>query len=313
MCGSGGSSGIYIPPEDNTLELERMRQEEANRNRIREDERAAQLRAEQEAAFSTNVNNAETSARNRAQRALAQRGLNPQDYMSLINSAIADQSFMVPHRDPNPAQYYTDDFINNVLMNEQAGKRSQYIRDVDKVYSPGFENNLIQDTVDDPYIMDVLNTQRTAAQQQLDRAKARGNLDTTGYSGALSRLDEMFKAGTATGQKLGGSVLQGYKEKLRGIGDTARADAGRYELGGSFDPNVYHTQRDNTFKDITSNLEGDLRGALSGTNFFDIGDIITQGGIAQGATNPRLEQPAILAQRKEKQDAQRGLGGQGTF
>jgi hypothetical protein len=161
--------------------------------------------------------------------------------------------------------------------------------------------------------MDVLNTQRTAAQQQLDRAKARGNLDTTGYSGALSRLDEMFKAGTATGQKLGGSVLQGYKERLRGIGDTARADAGRYELGGSFDPNVYHTQRDNTFKDITSNLEGDLRGALSGTNFFDIGDIITQGGIAQGATNPRLEQPAILAQRKEKQDAQRGLGGQGTF
>ena len=311
MCGGGG--GGYTAPADNSLELERMRQAEADRNREREDAKAAQLRAEQEAAFGTNLSNAEVSARNRAQRTLTQRGLNPQDYMSLIEGAIADQRVMVPQRDPNPAQYYTDDFINNVLMNEQAGKRSQYIRDVDKVYSPGFENNLIQDTVDDPYIMDVLNTQRTAAQQQLDRAKARGNLDDTGYSGALSRLDEMFKAGTATGQKLGGAVLQGYKEKLRGIGDTARADAGRYELGGSFDPNVYHTQRDNTFKDITSNLEGDLRGALSGTNFFDIGDIITQGGIAQGATNPRLEQPAILAQRKEKQDAQRGLGGQGTF
>jgi len=310
MCGGGGG---YNAPPDNSIELERMRQAEADRNRIREDERAAQLKAEQEAAFGTNLSNAEVSARNRAQRTLTQRGLNPQDYMSLIEGALADQRIMVPQRDPNPAAYYTDDFINNVLMNEQAGRRSQYIRDVDKVYSPGFENNLISDTVDDPYIMDVLNTQRTAAQQQLDRAKARGNLDDTGYAGALSRLDEMFKAGTATGQKLGGSVLQGYKEKLRGIGDTARADAGRYELGGTFDPNVYHTQRDNTFKDITTNLEGDLRGALSGTNFFDIGDIITQGGITQGATNPRLEQPAILAQRKEKQDAQRGLGGQGTF
>lgn len=311
MCGGGG--GGYTAPADNTLELERMRQAEADRNREREDAKAAQLKAEQEAAFGTNLSNAEVSARNRAQRTLTQRGLDPNQYMNLIEGAIADQRIMVPQRDPNPAAYYTDDFINNVLMNEQAGKRSQYIRDVDKVYSPGFENNLISDTVDDPYIMDVLNTQKLAAQQQIDRAKARGNLDDTGYAGALSRLDELFKAGTATGQKLGGSVLQGYKEKLRGIGDTARADAGRYELGGTFDPNVYHTQRDNTFKDITTNLEGDLRGALSGTNFFDIGDIITQGGISQGATNPRLEQPAILAQRKEKQDAQRGLGGQGTF
>jgi len=309
MCGGGG----YSAPADNSVELERMRQAEAERNRIREEERAAQLRAEQEAAFGMNLSNAETSARNRAQRTLQQRGLNPQEYMDLIESAIADQRVMVPQRDPNPSQYYTDDFINNVLMNEQAGRRSKYIRDVDTIYSPGFENNLIQDTVDDPYIMDVLNKQRTAAQQQIDRAKARGNLDDTGYQGALTRLDELFKAGTATGQKLGGSVLQGYKERLRGIGDTARADAGRYELGGTFDPNVYHTQRDNTFKDITTNLEGDLRGALSGTNFFDIGDIITQGGVTQGAVNPRLEQPAILAQRKEKQDAQRGLGGQGTF
>ncbi len=309
MCGGGG----YSAPPDNSLELERMRQAEAERNRIREEERAAQIKAEQEAAFGTNLSNAETSARNRAQRTLQQRGLNPQEYMDLIEGAIADQRVMVPQRDPNPSQYYTDDFINNVLMNEQAGRRSKYIRDVDTVYSPGFENNLIQDTVDDPYIMDVLNKQRTAAQQQIDRAKARGNLDDTGYQGALTRLDELFKAGTATGQKLGGSVLQGYKERLRSIGDTARADAGRYELGGTFDPNVYHSQRDNAFKDITTNLEGDLRGALSGTNFFDIGDIITQGGISQGATNPRLEQPAILAQRKEKQDAQRGLGGQGTF
>lgn len=309
MCGGGG----YSAPADNSVELERMRQAEAERNRIREEERAAQTKAEQEAAFGTNLSNAETSARNRAQRTLQQRGLNPQEYMDLIEGAIADQRVMVPQRDPNPSQYYTDDFINNVLMNEQAGRRSKYIRDVDTVYSPGFENNLIQDTVDDPYIMDVLNKQRTAAQQQIDRAKARGNLDDTGYQGALTRLDELFKAGTATGQKLGGSVLQGYKERLRGIGDTARADAGRYELGGTFDSNVYHSQRDNAFKDITANLEGDLRGALSGTNFFDIGDIITQGGISQGATNPRLEQPAILAQRKEKQDAQRGLGGQGTF
>jgi hypothetical protein len=310
MCGGGGG---YSPPPDNSLELERMRQTEADRNREREDAKAAQLKAEQEVAFGTNLGNAETSARNRAQRTLTQRGLNPQDYMSLIDGAIADQRVMVPQRDPNPAQYYTDDFINNVLMNEQAGKRSQYIRDVDKVYSPGFENNLINDTVDDPYIKYVLDKQRLSAQQQVDRAKARGNLDDTGYSGAMSRLDELYTAGTAAGQKLGGSVLQGYREKLRGVGDTARADAGRYELGGSFNPDVYNRQRDATYNNFTSNIEGDMLGALGGTNFFDIGDIITQGGITQGATNPRLAQPAVLAQRKEKQDAQRGLGGQGTF
>lgn len=310
MCGGGGG---YSAPADNSLELERMRQADAEKARIREEEKAAQLKTEQEAAFGTNLSNAETSARNRAQRTLTQRGLNPQDYMNLIEGAISDQRVMVPQRDPNPAQYYTDDFINNVLTNEQAGRRSQYIRDVDKVYSPGFENNLINDTVDDPYIKHVLDNQRLSAQQQIDRAKARGNLDDTGYSGAMTRLDDLYKAGSATGQKLGGSVLQGYREKLRGVGDTARADAGRYELGGSFNPDIYNKQRDDTYNNFTSNIEGDMLGALGGTNFFDIGDIITQGGIAQGATNPRLEQPAILAQRKDKQDAQRGLGGQGTF
>lgn len=312
MCGGGGG-GNYYPPKDNTLELERMRQEEAERNRIREDEKATADFIARQKAFDVNIERGAQSARERFSSAFKQRGLEPLDYKEPIESAIKNQWDLIPYMDPQPGQYFSNDFINDVLMNEQNAKRSAYIRDVDKVYSPGFENNLISDTVDDPYIMDVLNTQRTAAQQQIDRAKARGNLDDTGYAGALSRLDELFKAGTATGQKLGGSVLQGYKEKLRSIGDTARADAGRYELGGTFDPNVYHTQRDNTFKDITTNLEGDLRGALSGTNFFDIGDIITQGGISQGATNPRLEQPAILAQRKEKQDAQRGLGGQGTF
>ena len=310
MCVSGGGgSGI----QDNSLELERMRN--ARDDRLREEERLRKVDEEQKqiAQYWDALQKARLSAYDRGQGIIASRGLDPNQYTGVVERAIKGQDALVPFKDPNPASYFTDDYLNNLLNQEQSGKRVGFNRRLEELFPTGFEDKYITDTMDDPFINDILNAQKTNAMLQVDRAKARGNLDDIGYNGATKRIEDLFKSGNATAQQLGGSVLQGKRERLRGIADEAFSKAGSYELGGSFDPNKYVERRDTRLNDITSTLEGDIRSALSGQNFFDIGDILTQGGITQGATNPRLSAAAILEQRGRKQDAQRGVGGVGTF
>lgn len=310
MCGGGGGGGL---PPDNSLELERMRNERDDRLRAEERVRSEDEDRQRIALYNEALGKARTSAASRAQGVVSSRGLDPNSYASTIERAIRDQEALVPYKDPNPGSYFTDDFISNILAQEQSGKRTQYTRQLEDLFPTGFEDQYITDTMDDPFINDILGSQKTNAMLQLDRAKARGNLDDVGYSGATKRIEDLFKAGSATAQQLGGSVLQGKRERLRGIADEAFSKAGAYELGGSFDPNRYVERRDTRLQDLTGTLEGDIRSALSGQNFFDIGDILTQGGITQGASNPRLSAAAVLEQRGRKQDAQRGVGGSGTF
>lgn len=308
MCGGGG--GV---PQDRSVEVEELRQEEARR--VREEERrlAEEEKQARREKYTTELSRARASALNRGMETLSQRGLNPDEYGGVVHSALENQLLLVPQDDPSPGSYFTDEFIANALNKEQSGRRSQYVRRVDELFKPNFEQQFIAPTMDDAYIEDILKGQREEAMLQLNRAKARGNIDDIGYTASLRRMDDLFKAGTSQGQQLGDAVLQGYRTDLRNIGSSAREKAGQYELGASFNPDDYLTERDTRLSDINSRLEGDIRGAVGSQKFFDIGDILTRGGLTQGAVNPRLDLPAILAQRTTKQDAERGIGGAGTF
>lgn len=309
MCGGGG----YSAPPDNSVELERMRQAENERLRLLQEEKDARDRAERESKFRTGLTSAQSLGRNVAERVFRQRQLDPNSYSSLIDQGINETTAMVPDLDPNPSQYFSPSVFENLLNQEQQSMRTRYTRDIGSLFSPGYEQDIITDTMDDPFINKVLSNQRNNVQLQIDRAKARGNLDDRGYTAAQGKLDELFKSGMSTGQALGRNVLEGYRQSLRDIAGNAKQAAGSFELGSTFNPNIYTAQRDRRIADIKSNLEGDITGALSGQNFFDIGDILTQGGITQGAVNPRLSLASVLAARNERQEAPRGLGGKGTF
>jgi hypothetical protein len=78
----------------------------------------------------------------------------------------------------------------------------------------------------------------------------------------------------------------------------------------------YDTQIAGKQAEFGKNLEGDTNAALSGQSFFDIGDILNKGGIAQGAINPSVisDSPiAINTSAKNQNLLQRGAGGGSVF
>lgn len=307
-----GGGGGYTPPPDNSLEVERLQQEERARNAAAAAEREAADKAARGAAWWDNANNAINSFRNTAGKRLEDRGLSWSDYGSRVEDLMGNILSGADRNSDNPGALFTTDRLDAMLNDVQSGKRARLTRDVNNTFTPGRENTVFADTADDTFIDSILGRQREDAVRGLDMAKARGNLTDYGYSRAMTELDGMAKSGRATAQTLGASVLDDYRTRLRGVGDEARTAAGSYDLGGNFDLGNYTSRYDTLANDLTGRLEGDVTSALSGQQFFDLGDIITRGGAAQGGQNAAMNLD-FLAERDRTRNTNRGVGTTGQF
>jgi len=139
-------------------------------------------------------------------------------------------------------------------------------------------------------------------------------LNDQGYNASINRLTGARDAGNAKLQDLGGTVISRDRQALTDVADKGRSAANAYTLGGTFDPNVYTNEASSTSADLHNRFEGDVRGAASGTDLFDLGDIIGFGAREQGAqNNPNNALAEVLAQRETARRSQRGVGGTGSF
>jgi hypothetical protein len=307
--------GGYTPPPDTSYDRQVQQQEYEAKQRAEQQARADAERAQQTADFNAAIEAALNNATQRATGTLQSRGLDPNQFSSVINQGLQTQRMLVPQRDPNPGQYFTDDLIDSILNREQGNRRINYTNQVSSMFTPGDSMTRFADTADDSYITDILNTQRSAAQRSVDMARSRGNLNNTGYQAALTALDDMYKSGLSEAQSIGGGVLSGYRGQLDSVANDARTAANNYSLGTSFDPTTYKSRYDTLAGDLTGRLEGDLRSALGDQEFFDLGTIITRGGNTQGAVNPKMGLADAIAERERVRNANRGTGtgDAGTF
>jgi len=310
MSFGGGRSSA---PPDNSLQVEREKREEREQNRIREEERSARDLENRRNTFNNTLNSAITGFRNTARGNIESRGLNWNQYSGLIERAITNTRGRIADLDPNPGQYFNDDLIDSTLNREQSARRDRNMRAIRQTFQPNAEVSLFADTMDDPFIESVITRQRGEAMTSLDNARRRGNLDDRGYEAALARLGEQERAARAEANTIGSTVLADYRNQLRGVADQAKEAAGGYMLGDNFDAGTYRNRWNSLTQDFNNRLEGDVLGRLSGETFFDLGDIITRGGVAQGAVNPRTGTLDAMAERDRVRNTDRGVGGQGVF
>lgn len=211
--------------------------------------------------------------------------------------------------------------LDSVMNTELSNRRQGYTTAARSAFSSFDPNKEFSDTADDNYISDIVGTQYNDARSAVDRAKARGALTDTGYSAGLSELGRSKSAADSTSQTLGGAVLDRYRKDLGGIKTTALDKASGYNFGDTFDPNSFLSQYTSKKDALGGQLGGDINSALQGQNFFDVGSVLTKAGYAQGAQNTAalsdgFSTPAgaALAQQRElNKNAQRGIGGAGTF
>jgi len=186
-------------------------------------------------------------------------------------------------------------------------------RSLDDLAPSGFARGLFPDTADDEIINAIINEQFNPARTQVQFARDRGNLNDVGFESALEGLEASREAAGARLQDIGGGILTGFRGQLRDVADRGFSRANAFELGGSFDPTSIGKDINTLSSDLSGRLGGAVRNAVGGEQFFNLENLITRGGIAQGAQNPRSGLLDMFATRERERSAKRGLGEEGVF
>lgn len=319
MCGGGGSSPKPVDPAKQAqADIEVMQAEAAMRA---EQERERQMReaAEREAAqqaFNQELMQERGMTRGSIDRRLTDRGLDPMEYDSAIMEALdlAAQAFT-----PDTGVNFSPDLPDRVLGEIRGDKIRGFQRGINEFAPEGFASNRFSDDMDDPFINSILADQYQEASDAVLRARDRGTLDDSGFRYAMDNLGQQRTAAESRLQDTGRGILEGYRGDLRGIADNARTAAGNWDFDSDFDLNHWQSMIDNRAGDMTSGLEGSLRSAVGGEQFFNWNDLINRGGKAAGAQNPGLGGGmgsgllGAFAERKKKEEDNRGLGSTGAF
>lgn len=306
MCGGGGTPQ-YIPPQDNSAQIELQRQQA-------EEARQAREKQEQIDRYNTAKTGSKTAAESLARSKLTSRGLNVDEFLPLIQAETNRIDSSIPYLDANPGNYYAPDLADTVLSAEEKNRRTKYGQDVSNKWGPGFDTTAIPDTLDDPILNAINDTQYGESLSTLQRAQARGTIGDQGYNEALNKLNAAKPGALSRLQTLGGGILETDRSKIRGIADEAKAGAAGYSLGApAFSLDPYTSKYDTTFKGINDSLEGDVRNATSGVDLYGINDILSGVARNQPAAAGNSSLADVLAQRKKSEADQRGLGSTGAF
>jgi len=287
----------------------------AEQQRIAEDARQSTQRERDNAAFNTNLTGALEGARGRAIQDITGRGLDAGQYSNEIEQMLNSIRGQVPQNDTNPGSYFANQNIADlVLNNATTNQRTQYSNQVNNLFGNDYANQRVNSSLDDNYINAILGEQYDPALQQIQRAFERGTINDQGFQTAMNSLNNQKTTAQASLQQTGGGLLQAIRDSLSGVGNEARNAASNYQLGTTFDPNSYTGRADTIYNEGIGGLEGNLRNAIGGQQFFDIGSILNQGKTAQGTANNsnRALFDAFAADEQDK-NKQRGLGTQGVF
>lgn len=293
------------PDPNLAVALQQQQQQQAAAKAAAEAEaaraREAELRAQ---ARSSAVSGAAQSARDY----FANRGLDPNVYGSNIDAAINDILSRVNEADPNPGSYFNDVGANVYSDLESAG-RNRALTSVDQRFGPDYASGRIGSNVADPYIEDILQSQRGDVDRYINNLLARGVIKESGAEAA--RKDVGRQEATA-------------KEKLRGIGEStiasgrggiediigqARSAAGSVRLGQNFDPSSYESRVNESINSFLSGLPNAIQSQVT-EPLFSVGDLPALAGAASGAQNTNFDPKAIAGvyqteeeKKKKKEEA----------
>lgn len=293
MCGGGGGSA----PVDNSLELERLRQEEAEANRQRAEQE--RLRLEQE--FQERLSGAYSSAMNEAQNYFTQMGLDPQEYLDAIAAEANRTKQMVPMGDQSPFSYF-DGLGQSVFGDLEQLERTRANRELDRFAGTGFDSRLIDNSSDDSVIQAILAEQEAERTGYADNLLARGVVTNSGYQSALDSIANQRFGVQSNIDEIARAVLESGRGNLRDIATSGRQQAGNLNLGQMFDPTYFEQQISDEATNFLTSLGDNVRSRVGENNLFDLSSILSNAGRGQGAQNTAFDPAVFFGQTQEDEE-----------
>ena len=191
------------------------------------------------------------------------------DFTGRINQANANLQ-----QGGDYASAFSPTIIDEVLGNARGTQRNKYKTSFNSALPQYYGEDTFGDTSDDAILASILDTQYGDALTDLQAARDRGQANTSVYDRAMRDLGTAKSTANTELQNTG----RGVREKIIGDIGTRRTgaldNAANWDFGSTFDPTGEANRIKSYGSDRLSGLEGELRGAVGGKEFFDVNSLL---------------------------------------
>lgn len=229
------------------------------------------------------------------------RGIDPAQYGSDIDSQLNNILSGIGTNDPNPGGHFStagQDIYNTIQSNQESKANA----DLNRLFNPTYSSDKINQSLTDPFVSNIANTQRQQADAIVQNMIKRGVLTSTGGNAAESDLDRQAAGVRSKLQGFGSDVVAGGQQSLDDIINSAHQTASGLQLGQSFDPNAYVGKASDTFDRFVNSLGDSLNSKVGNANLFQTNGLAAIGGAAQGAGNTKYDPTAAAGIIADNQD-----------
>lgn len=278
-----GGGGYVPPPQPTPQEQAAARDWEAQQEFDREQRRQAAIDAQKatekaaaDAAWQSGRSGAYNAARTSGSNRLQGLGISSGDPYGVYSqwSGALDQANAGLTTGADYSSAFSPTMLDEILGSARTGQRNRYRTQFDQAVSPYYAEETFGSTTDDAILNSILTQQYNDAVSQLDAARGRGQATQSVYDRALQNLGTTRATANTTLQNLGGGIRSGYISDVNRRRQGALDSAAAWDFGTTYDPNAEADRVRSYAGERQAALEGDIRGAVGGTEYFDVNSIL---------------------------------------
>lgn len=278
-----GGGGYMPPPQPSPQEQAAARDWEARQEFEREQRRMdAQAekdriaKAAADAAWLSSKNAAYTGAQSGARNRLNSLGITAGDPYGLYSSIMG--RYDTANNALQTGGDYSGAFSPNIVEEEigsaRTGQRNKYSTAFGSLINPYYAEDEFGGTRDDAILSSILDTQYGDALADLQSARDRGQATSTVYDRALRELDTSKSVANTELQGIGRGVLEDIIGDINTRRQGSLDSAAAWDFGTTYDPTAEANRIRGYAGERGAQLEGDIRGAVGGKEFFDINSLL---------------------------------------
>jgi len=291
-----GGGGYVPPPQPSPMEQAQAREWEAAQEFEREQRRAQEDRDREErakaasdAAWQSSKGAAYTGALTGGTNRLRSLGIESGDpygvydqFTNRINTA--DQSLQVGG---DYTSAFSPTILDEILGSARTGQRNKYRTTFNEQVSPYYAEDTFGATSDDAILNSILDEQYNTAVSDLDAAKGRGQASQAVYDRALRDLGTAKYTANTDLQNIGRGIRESDITSVNQRRQAALDAAANWDFGTTYDPTSEASRVRSYAGERQAGLEGELRGAVGGKEYFDVNSLIGKAAARVGnATTP---------------------------
>ena len=278
-----GGGGYVPPPQPSPMEQAQARDWEAAQAAARQEHADAILRQQKadekaaaDAAWQSGRSTAYNAALSAGTNRLRSMGIESGDpygvYSDFTGRLASANAGLTTGADYTGA--FAPTVLDEILGSARTGQRNKYRSAFNQDLSPYYAEDTFGSTSDDAILASILNQQYSDAVADLDAAKGRGQATQAVYDRALRGLGTAKTTADADLQNIGSGVRSGIVGDINTRRQAALDRAAEWDFGTTYDPAGEAGRIKSYAGERQQGLEGALRGAVGGKEYFDVNSIL---------------------------------------